>query len=1466
TCLPATPPFSNYTTASPSIWTISPPGAGTINGNPNGVAAVNVTWNQPGPAQVCAVSVTCPNAPLFCLDVNVGEDVSSVENVTTCQGQPVQCAGQNFVTAGTYPVTLPSYINCDSVVNCVVSVIPTVYSTEDAYMCQGQSVECAGQEFFGAGNFPVTLQAWQGCDSIVTCRVHIIQVPINPMQLITICGPTTYEVCGVPYTESGLVSEICPNYQGCDSLVNVNLAILDPIAVIAQPDTIDCSSNPTVTLNGAGSNINTAIGGITLYQWSGPGIVGSAIQPTCVVNQPGQYCLVLSHGRAGLYCRDTVCVTVPAISALPQVPAVDGTLTPCFDSTIIYTATSIGNPAPTSFTWTTPNGVPFTTISTDSIQITWSSPVDSGLLCVTANNSCGPSQPACLPITVLQPLLTPQLSGPADVCTNGGTYTYVLDTTQSGTSYTWSVPAGAVLTGSGDTIQVDFQNAVSGQVCVLAENSCATGLPVCQAVTVNTAPTANLTDNAEICNGETVTLTFSMTGNGPFDVVWNDGMQNVTLTDITNGHTEQVNPTTTTQYHLIGVSDNSATVCSNPATDTVTVTVWQHVSMNQTAQICDGESILLGGALQTVSGIFVDSLNTIHGCDSIINTTLTVYTIDSLSLFLTTCDPAMAGTTVQMLAQTNGCDSIVTTTVTLLPSDTTYLTGKSCDINNVGVFTNVLGNQYGCDSTVITTINFSFSDTTYLSGSSCDFNQTGVFTQNLTNLEGCDSLVITTVAFLQSDTTLLFGMDCNPANVGVFTNVLNNQNGCDSTIITTIAFFHTDTTFLASTSCDPMLAGVFTQILPTPAGCDSVIVTTVALLPSDTTLLFGTDCNPANVGVFTNILSNQYGCDSTVVTTIDFVQTDSTFLTDANCDPALTGVFAQTLVTPSGCDSVVITTVSLLPTDTTYLFAMDCDTANVGVFTQLLSNQYGCDSLVVTTVDLLPSDETAVLSFTCDPAVAGLYTYNLLNQFGCDSIVMETFLLLPSDTTYLAFDTCDPNQTGTVTTILPNQYGCDSTIIAVTTLLPADNCSVNATLSGSIIPCGVTTGTLTLTPTLGIAPFNYSVLLAGVPVATGSVAAVGTPEIISGLAPGNYTVTVNSPNGYSATVQAVVTQLFPPTLVATVTSNFNGFAVSCTGEMDGSAQVSVAGGLSPYLYAWSNAAVTPDIANIGLGTYSVTVTDANNCTAMASVSLNQPTPLNFNFTVNDLDCFGQNDGAIFVNASGGVAPYRYSIDGSDPQTSNGFTGLSSGAYSIMATDANDCQRTEVIVVNASIPVNVDLGDDQTIELGNSTTIQALVNVPLDSILSVVWTPPFDTSECPTCLTQVVTPFVSTTYSIQVEGVNGCSDEDKMTVIVDRRRYVYAPNAFSPDNDGFNDLFQLFAREGTVAKFTNFQVFDRWGELMYTVDEFLPNDPNVGWDGKLRGEPLVPGVFIWYVEVEFIDGVKELYTRDVTLTK
>ena len=99
----------------------------------------------------------------------------------------------------------------------------------------------------------------------------------------------------------------------------------------------------------------------------------------------------------------------------------------------------------------------------------------------------------------------------------------------------------------------------------------------------------------------------------------------------------------------------------------------------------------------------------------------------------------------------------------------------------------------------------------------------------------------------------------------------------------------------------------------------------------------------------------------------------------------------------------------------------------------------------------------------------------------------------------------------------------------------------------------------------------------------------------------------------------------------------------------------------------------------------------------------------------------------------------------------------------------------------------------------------------------------------------------------------------------KEKIVYAPNVFSPNFDGRNDYFQLFPGCG-VASIRNLKIVDRWGAIVYsrnTIDHRLPQE---FWDGFINGEPAAPGVYVWQVEIELVDGSRQRFFGDVSLVR
>ncbi len=891
--------------------------------------------------------------------------------------------------------------------------------------------------------------------------------------------------------------------------------------------------------------------------------------------------------------------------------------------------------------------------------------------------------------------------------------------------------------------------------------------------------------------------------------------------------------------------------CDSTIITTVSLDESNYINLSETS--CDPNDV----------GIFTQDLINQFGCDSIVTTTVSLDQSSLINLSDTSCNPADVGVFIQDLSNQFGCDSTVITTITLSPNSTTNLTTTTCDAAGVGVFTQDLSNQFGCDSTVITTVVLGTSMPIILFSTTCEASEVGTFTQDLIDQYGCDSIVITNVTLLQSHLINLSTSTCDPDEVGVFTQDLMNQFGCDSTVITDVILDPSTVINLSDTSCDPNEVGTFTQDLINQFGCDSTVITTVSLIPSITVNLSTMSCNPNEVGVFTQDLTGESGCDSIVITTVTLGQNPPVNLSVTTCDPDEVGVFTQNLTDQLGCDSTVITVVSLNPSSLINLTETSCDPDEVGTFTQDLINQYGCDSTVITTVSLDPSSLINLTETSCDPGEVGTFTQDLVNQFGCDSIVVTTVELLQSDEVNISEFTCDEASTGVFTQDLINQFGCDSIVTTTVLLSTFDECGVEMIVEEGVIPCGETSSSLTIIATVGEAPFSYT--WSGVSSGSGTISALNVEELINNLPGGNYTIELSSANGFITSAQVTITQNFPPSVSATAASAYNGVEISCAGGNDGAASVQITGGTAPFQIAWSNGEDSTTISQLVAGNYNVTVIDANGCSDTSELNLTEPEPLGLMFSINDIDCFEQSTGAIYTSLTGGISPYSFSLNDGDFQSLGDFTDLSAGNYEVIAIDANGCYSAEVLAINSALQVDVDLGEDLSIEFGEGITLNAIVNIPYDSIVSVVWTAA-DSLDCPECFIQAVSPIISSTYAVNVVSTDGCPGEDIMTVYVDQEKHIYIPNAFSPNNDGVNDEFLIFARDDEVKNIKMLSVFSRWGENVAEFFDIQPNDINFGWNGKYKGELLDPAVFSWVTVIEFKDGTEQIFKGDVTLLR
>ncbi len=213
------------------------------------------------------------------------------------------------------------------------------------------------------------------------------------------------------------------------------------------------------------------------------------------------------------------------------------------------------------------------------------------------------------------------------------------------------------------------------------------------------------------------------------------------------------------------------------------------------------------------------------------------------------------------------------------------------------------------------------------------------------------------------------------------------------------------------------------------------------------------------------------------------------------------------------------------------------------------------------------------------------------------------------------------------------------------------------------------------------------------------------------------------------------------------------------------------------------------------------------------------------------------------------------------ETSRTIEVTAPGIYAVIATTECGDFFDTVRVVNVTAPLLVNLGEDQIIEQGDPVLLNPETNGA--GMLQYNWTATGDSIlSCSDCPRLVVWPLFNSVYSVTVTDENGCTATDELAVEVIPVRNIFAPTAFSPNGDGINDIFYLQGK--TDARIILIRIFDRWGNLVFQVQNGYLNDANFGWDGKVLGKIKESGAYVFVAELEFADGIKKRISGEVAL--
>ena len=445
--------------------------------------------------------------------------------------------------------------------------------------------------------------------------------------------------------------------------------------------------------------------------------------------------------------------------------------------------------------------------------------------------------------------------------------------------------------------------------------------------------------------------------------------------------------------------------------------------------------------------------------------------------------------------------------------------------------------------------------------------------------------------------------------------------------------------------------------------------------------------------------------------------------------------------------------------------------------------------------------------------------------------------------------------TGTYMVSIEDAKGCS---IEDTITVPSPAPLVLTAIQDSVTCFGGADGGIEVIPEGGNGGYQYA-WGGGLPASS----------MVSNLPSASYTVTVTDQNGCTADLGLVLWQ--PDSMQLEITDQS---VPDKKKKKPGTVTVSANGGNGAFGYLWETGSTTPTAASYNAGNYMLTVTDWKGCSTTEAFKINglesaieaEGPFLDEAFTL----CEGERI-TLRAAANNAIRTYQWTSTERlpcDTCPANSLVPLASASYSLTVTDTKGCVDTATLYVPVSkfsseLQVDADFKEDQAICFGQEATIELLAT---PEATEVSWKPA-DAASCQDCSAILVRPSTTTRYEATVLHRNGCVSVAGTDIIVDRVHCAqYIPNAFSPNDDGTNDVFGIPSTLA-VEKIDVFKVFDRYGGLVFDSQN-VGIGLNQGWDGSVKGhtDPAAPGVYTYLILVTYFDGSKELFSGDVNLIR
>lgn len=1475
------------------------PGGFTSNQqNPTASTVGTYTLTVTNPANSCTSTATATVNGNF-----VAPDASATGGIITCATSSTTISGNSntpnatfawtgpggftsnqqnptVTTTGTYTLTVTNPTNgCTSTATAVVQPdanVPDASATGGTITCSNGSVTLNG-----GSNTPGITLSWTGPGGFTSNQEDPV-VTVDGTYTLTVLNPS-----------NGCTAQ-------ATAIVNLNTTV--PGAT-ATGGTLTCNA-PSFQLTG-GSPTN----GVS-FAWTGPGGFTSNQQNPNVTSS-GDYTLVVTNPTNG--CTSTATTTVAADQNAPTAASTTGTLT-CAVNSIVLNGSSNQT---VNYAWTGPGG-----FTSNQQNPTVNTPGDYTLVVTNTTNGCTGNTT----VTVDQNTQAPGASTTGNTISCSSPQVAIgADSQTGGVSYSWTGPGGFTSSAQNPTVSLNGNyivtvtnptNGCSSTSTATVQIDTVTAILQASAPDVLTCAATSVNIQASVNTAGSTLQGLSWTGPGGFTSTVEDpsvtapGLYTLIAT-LQNGCTSQVQVNVSQDITQPDVAAAGGTLtCIITAINLDGSSATSGASFAWTGP--SGFNSTLQDPPVTEAGTYSLTVTGPNGCTS--STTATVV-----------LDAVEPGTNA-VSSNNLDCDDLSTTLTASSPTNgTTYqwagpggftATTPTANASNPGTYTVTATGPNGCTSVASVDV----SQDITLPGATAGGDTTDCISGQAT-LTG--NSPTGNVTWLWSGPNNFSSTLQNPTTTvpGNYTLTVTGQNGCTSTATAsveentdspdvtlsgggTLTCAVTEVT-ITGTIATPGATGVWTG----PGGFNSTNSSITVSAPGEyfytVTALNGCISAPSST-VPQNIQAPQgvtaagglLNCTFPTITMqgnsttpgVTYSWTGPGGFTSSQQNPSVTNAGDYILVVTNpvnGCTSQASTTVTQDPTVPNVLVQADTLTCSV----QSVTLQTTSDPVDVTYLWSGPGGFTSTAE---DPeiSVPGNYTVVATATSGCTSsfsINVQQNVVLPGATAQGVILSCtSPTGTLTGSSFTPgatyswtgpggftssqqNPTVSQTGLYTLTTTGP-NGCTSVASAEvqpdQSIPQISVTGGTITCLVT----SIQLTAASSNVPNATwlwtgpgGFTSTIPNPTV---TVAGNYTVQATAPNGCTATTGATVNS---DTQGPTVNVGTPGELNCTTTQVGLQASVPTPGS---YQFQWTTqngnilsgaSTQTPQVSQAG--TYTVVVTNtANGCTTAQNVQVqvNPATPSGVDKQVRDVTCFGFTDGSLAIaGVQGGTPPFVYSVDNQPFTTGTLFTGLPPGTHTLMIEDANGCEFVTTFEVFEPQELIVNLGQDTTVRFGQSLSLSLdnIVNFP-DRVVQTILSPPgvLDSFLCDGCTE--FTPFYSFRYRVTVVDSNGCRASDDRLVIVDKTRYVYIPNIFKPDSPTENAMFYIFGDESQIVNIRAFQIFDRWGSMVFDRYNFQPNDFNSGWDGTVKGDKATPAVFVYYAEIEFIDGEIILYKGDV----